>query len=421
MSNLIEINIDSLVGMTHNFGGLSFGNEASMASKHIVSNPKEAALQGLSKMEKVMSLGIPQFVFPPPIRPDLEALRAQGYQGSDVDIIQMALADNPQDLLNVSSSSTMWMANAATITPSTDAKDKKLHITPANLVSNAHRAIEWTYHSTWLKELFKCVPHHIVHSPLPANYPDEGAANHTRLCYEDGSHPLHIFVYGNPEKSRKYPVRFHKESAEKIKEHHHLQEYSTWLLEQNPEGIDKGVFHNDVISVGHENVFLRHEQAFVHDITQPLKAHFSNRQYKFYDIVVRAEELTIEEAVKSYLFNSQILRKPDGNMVIIAPENCKNCTRSRAVLDRILKEENPITECQFIELNQSMKNGGGPACLRLRVPVTPMEFEHLNKRFLLTTRKLEDLKIWVKDVYPTSFSLEESLHILSLYQNDFPF
>ena len=73
-----EVNFDGLVGPTHNYGGLSIGNLASMNNQGEVSNPKGAALQGLQKMRKLMSLGLTQGFLLPHERPHVKTLRSFG-------------------------------------------------------------------------------------------------------------------------------------------------------------------------------------------------------------------------------------------------------------------------------------------------------------------------------------------------------
>ena len=53
-----EVNFDGLVGPTHNYSGLSFGNIASEQSLKDVSNPKLAAQQGLAKMKALSDKGL---------------------------------------------------------------------------------------------------------------------------------------------------------------------------------------------------------------------------------------------------------------------------------------------------------------------------------------------------------------------------
>ncbi|EAP0071555.1 succinylarginine dihydrolase, partial [Salmonella enterica subsp. enterica serovar Stanley] len=45
-----EVNFDGLVGLTHHYAGLSFGNEASTRHRFQMSNPRLAVKQGLLKM-----------------------------------------------------------------------------------------------------------------------------------------------------------------------------------------------------------------------------------------------------------------------------------------------------------------------------------------------------------------------------------
>jgi len=86
-----EVNFDGIVGPTHNYSGLSYGNVASMEHEKLISNPKEAALQGLQKMKFLMDLGLKQAVLPPQERPDIHTLRSLGFTGSDKDILEQAL------------------------------------------------------------------------------------------------------------------------------------------------------------------------------------------------------------------------------------------------------------------------------------------------------------------------------------------
>lgn len=44
-----ELNMDGLVGPTHNYAGLAPGNIASLNYASVASNPQAAALQGLKK------------------------------------------------------------------------------------------------------------------------------------------------------------------------------------------------------------------------------------------------------------------------------------------------------------------------------------------------------------------------------------
>src|SRR5690242_2694348 len=116
--SLREFNFDGLVGPTHNYGGLSPGNVASTLHGGEISNPREAALQGLEKMRFVSSLGVGQAVLPPQPRPSLKALRALGFVGSDEEVVTRAARESDHLLRLCSSAASMWTANAATVAPS---------------------------------------------------------------------------------------------------------------------------------------------------------------------------------------------------------------------------------------------------------------------------------------------------------------
>ena len=137
-----EANFDGLVGPTHNYAGLSWGNVASKSNVSAVSNPKEAALQGLAKMKQLADRGYVQGVLPPHERPHLPTLRALGFSGNDADVLAQVLKKSPDLLAAVSSAAAMWTANAATVSPSADTRDRRVHFTPANLSAKFHRSIE---------------------------------------------------------------------------------------------------------------------------------------------------------------------------------------------------------------------------------------------------------------------------------------
>lgn len=382
---MFEANIDCLSGPTHHFGGLSFGNIASTDSKGELSRPKKAALQGLEKMKLLYDLGIPQIILPPHPRPLYSALRAIGFRGSDQEVIERAFHTKPEHLLEVSSSSAMWMANGATVTPSSDALDKKLHLTPANLASNFHRAIEVETTARFLNKLFSAFA--TIHPALPSctQFLDEGAANHTRF-----STGLNLFVYGSERGTKKYPARQSRKASEAIARLHQLPASQCIFLEQNPAAIDAGCFHNDVISTGFETLFLYHEKAFVD--FQPLPG--------ITCVKILETDLSLEEAVKSYFFNSQIVRSHN-KLILICPEECRNLAFIRALpyFDEVL----------FIDLNESMKNGGGPACLRLRVQLTAEELQAIPQSALFSPTLYKNIKSIIETSYPDSFHLTDLL------------
>ncbi len=403
-----EINFDGIVGPTHNFSGLSEGNIASMASRANVSRPREAALQGLQKMKALADWGIPQAVLPPLERPAISWLRRFGVGGNhDAAVLARAAAEAPQLLAACCSASAMWTANAATMTPSCDTADDKAHFTPANLSSKLHRAIEASETHQVLATIFADSDHFMVHPPLAGGEAmrDEGAANHTRLCADFGSTGIHVFVYGAsvfdrslPQPSR-FPARQTREASETVARLHRIPDERTIYVQQNPAAIDAGVFHNDVIAVGHQNVLLYHELAFVEG-DAAVQRIAEACDHPLVPVRVSEADVPLTDAVKSYLFNSQIVTRPDGKLTVIAPQESADTPATRALLEQTVDaSDNPITEVKFFDLRQSMRNGGGPACLRQRVTLNEQEIAAMHGRVMLTDDLFDELEAWVKGHY----------------------
>ena len=149
-----EANFDGLVGPTHNYAGLSFGNVASFSNANAVSNPKEAAKQGLQKMKALSDMGMVQGVLAPQERPDIATLRRLGFAGSDAKVLEQAAAQAREVFLACCSASSMWTANAATVSPSADTADGRVHFTPANLTNKFHRSLEPQVTGNILKATF---------------------------------------------------------------------------------------------------------------------------------------------------------------------------------------------------------------------------------------------------------------------------
>ncbi|GAL02341.1 succinylarginine dihydrolase [Photobacterium aphoticum] len=363
-----EANFDGLVGPTHNYGGLSFGNVASAKHQAQPSNPKLAAKQGLAKMKALADLGFVQGVLAPQARPDIPTLRRLGFRGSDQQVIAQAAQHAPQILAACSSASSMWTANAATVSPSADTADGKVHFTPANLINKFHRAIEHDVTGRILKASFTDDAHFVHHAALPPSehFGDEGAANHTRFCHEYGEQGVEFFVYGRhafdgrfPAPSR-YPARHTFEASEAVARLHQLDAKHVVYAQQNPEVIDQGVFHNDVIAVGNKNLLFCHELAFLDP--QAVYATLSERMGEGFSIIeVPVDDVPLHDAVSSYLFNSQLLSLPNGETLLVLPQECRENTRVWDYVSYLLAEERGIDQVQFFDLKQSMANGGGPA------------------------------------------------------------
>ncbi len=409
-----EYNFDGLIGPTHNFAGLAQGNIASLKSRYAISHPKQAALQALEKMKLLFDLGIPQCVIPPQERPSVSALRAAGFSGPDEQVVTHAGEENFNLLLTCSSSSFMWTANAATISPSVDSTDGKVHLTPANLATFAHRAIEPKETQKILSHIFEAPEFFKHHDLLPANgiFFDEGAANHMRLAKRHGTSGIQLFVYGkNGTKftPQIYPARQSHSASEKISKLHCLNPNQIVFARQNPEVIDLGVFHNDLIAFGNENILIFHERAFVDAdvVTKELSRKYEQVSgEKPHFVCVTEAELSVREAVESYFFNGQLVTLPSGKMALIAPTQCQ-VKNSKVMIDSILKNENQIKEAHFVDLEESMMNGGGPACLRLRVVLSKKEAAAIHPGCMLTEERYEELSEWVKTHYRDKLHLHD--------------
>ncbi|XXD09979.1 N-succinylarginine dihydrolase [Klebsiella sp. R445] len=399
-----ELNLDGLPGLTHHYAGLSFGNEASTRHRYRVSSPLLAAQQGLKKMKALADAGYPQAVMPPQERPNVPLLRQLGFSGSDPQVIEKAARQAPDLLSAVSSASSMWVANAATVSPSVDSLDGRVHLTVANLNDKFHRASEAPTTEALLRAIFPDPQHFAVHSALPqvALFGDEGAANHNRLGAEYGAPGLQLFVYGrqqggNDERPQRYPARQTREASEAVARLNLVNPRQVIFAQQNPAIIDKGVFHNDVIAVSNQQVLFCHEQAFV-DQSQ-LMQQLAGQVAGFTPVVVPTRAVSVEDAVATYLFNSQLLSKSDGAMRLILPQEAREHAGVWRYLNQLLAEANPIDELQVYDLRESMANGGGPACLRLRVVVREEELRAVNPAVMMNDALFATLNDWVERYY----------------------
>lgn len=402
-----EVNFDGLPGPTHNYAGLSWGNVASGSNARAVSNPREAAHQGIAKMRRLMALGFAQGILPPHERPHVPTLRRLGFTGSDVQVVEAAWKSDPSLVLACSSASAMWTANAATVSPSADTADGRVHFTPANLAAMAHRAIEPEVTGRLLRAVFPDPAHFAHHGLLPGgtHFGDEGAANHTRFCSAYGGTGVELFVYGRQAFDRsapaptRYPARQTMEASRAVARLHGVPEARCVFAQQSPDLIDAGVFHNDVISVGNGPVLFHYQDCFV-DTPQVLEEIAAKLGDGFEAVEVPADAVPVEDVVKSYLFNSQLLTRPDGNgMMLLLPVEAQETESVRRYLDRLAASSGPVTATEFMDLRQSMRNGGGPACLRLRVVLTEDERAAANQRCLMTPDLADRLNVWVDRHY----------------------
>ncbi|MXP42827.1 N-succinylarginine dihydrolase [Altererythrobacter soli] len=380
---LREINFDGIVGPSHNYAGLSLGNLAATAHAGEVSHPRAAALQGLEKMRANMALGLAQGFFVPLPRPNagwLEALAADG-------TIDRGL------VAGAWSASAMWTANAATVSPSPDVADGRCHLTVANLVTMPHRSHEWPDTLRQLRLAFADEQRFAVHGPVPACFGDEGAANHMRLTSDHGERGLEIFVYGRS--GGRFPARQHEQASRAVARRHGLDPARALFIEQSPEAIEAGAFHNDVVAVANERVLFAHERAFADREAAygAIRAAFPGVEV----VEVASADVSLAEAIRTYLFNAQLVTLPDGAMALVVPEECRESAPVWAWCERMLAGNGPIRRVIPVDVRQSMANGGGPACLRLRVVADPA---HVDPRFLLSDAKAERIEATIARHWP---------------------
>lgn len=381
---LVEINFDGLVGPSHNYAGLSLGNLASAKNANQASYPRAAALQGLAKMRHNIRLGLPQGLLLPHLRPDTGWL---GELGATMD----SAAPLPAWAM---SASAMWTANAATVSPAPDTRDGRCHLSVANLVTMPHRSHEWPQTLKQLRLAF-ANPAFVVHDPVPAPFGDEGAANHMRLSPGHGAPGVEVFVYGRT--GGPFPARQHRIACEAVAAHHGLDPARTLFVEQAEEAIAAGAFHNDVVAVADGLTLFAHEQAFAD--RAGFYADLERLMPDVKIVEVPAAQVSLADAIASYLFNAQLVTLPSGEQALILPGEARAIPSVAAYLDGLVAGNGPIRRALFVDVRQSMANGGGPACLRLRVVADPAT---VDPRFMLDEEKLDRLEAIVAAHWPES-------------------
>ena len=381
---LREINFDGIVGPSHNYAGLSLGNLASARNARDVSQPRAAALQGLDKMRGNLALGLVQGLFVPQPRPNRDWLAALGTTMEDAEPVLAA---------NAMSASAMWAANAATVSPAPDTADGRCHLTVANLKTMPHRSHEWPATLAQLELAFEDAAF-AVHAPVPTAFGDEGAANHMRLCGNHDEPGVEVFIYG--VSGGAFPARQHLEASRAIARLHGLDPARTVFAEQSAEAIAAGAFHNDVVAVANERVLFAHELAFTDKgaLIGALERLVPGFEY----VEVPAAEVSLADAIRSYLFNAQLVTPPDGQPTLIVPAEARETPSVWQWIQRDVAGNGPIRRVEVVDVRESMANGGGPACLRLRVVADP---ELVDPRFLIDEPKLDRLADVIGTHWPT--------------------
>jgi len=388
---LVEINFDGIVGPSHNYAGLSLGNLASTRSAGQVSQPRAAALQGVDKMRANLALGMRQGILLPHHRPDRPWLAELG---TDFDHADPVIAANAM------SASAMWAANAATVSPAPDTADGRCHLTVANLKSMPHRSHEWPTTLAQLRLAFADSSHFEVHGPIPPAFGDEGAANHMRVTPSHGEPGVEIFVYGVAGGA--FPARQHIEASKAIARRHRLDSERTIFARQSDEAIAAGAFHNDVVAVANERVLFAHEKAFA--ARDSLIAQCQRLVPGFEFVEVAEAEVPLADATRSYLFNAQLVTPADGVTTLIAPTECRETPSVWRWIERHVAGNGPIRRVEIVDVRQSMANGGGPACLRLRVVADPTS---VDPRFLMDDTKLDRVAGVVRRHWPVEIANDD--------------
>ncbi|QLC21349.1 N-succinylarginine dihydrolase [Parasphingopyxis sp. CP4] len=381
---LTEINFDGIIGPSHNYAGLSLGNLASSRNAGNIAQPRAAALQGLEKMRANIRLGLVQGAFLPQRRPDTNWLASLGTDPGSAE---------PSILANAMSASSMWAANAATVSPAPDTADGRCHLTPANLMTMPHRSHEWPETLAQLRTAFSDETYFKVHHPVPAPFGDEGAANFMRLCPAHGEPGIEIFVYGTS--GGPFPARQHIEASKTVARKHGLGANQALFVEQSPEAIAVGAFHNDVVAVANENVLFCHEQAFADRDGFFRNLHAAMPSVSI--VEVPTDRVSLDDAIKTYLFNAQLVTLPSGGMGLILPTESQDSEAVWGWLEEMVAGNGPIRELIPVDVRQSMANGGGPACLRLRVVADP---ETIDRRFLMSETKIDTIAAVVSQTWP---------------------
>ena len=390
-SAIREINFDGIIGPSHNYAGLSLGNLASAKNAGAVSKPRAAALQGLDKMRANLTLGLAQGLFVPQPRPAREWLSALGATPESAE---------PHLIANAMSASAMWAANAATVSPAPDTGDGRCHLTVANLKSMPHRSHEWPATLAQLRLAFADGQAFAVHAPVPPAYGDEGAANHMRLASGHGAAGVEVFVYGVT--GGPFPARQHLEASKAVARLHRLDPARTIFAAQSEEAIAAGAFHTDVVAVANGRVLFAHEKAFADKAA--LADALDQAMPEVEWVEVPYAEVPLGDAIRSYLFNAQLVTPPDGAMTLIAPTECRDTPSVKRWIDRHLASNGAIRRVDYVDVRQSMANGGGPACLRLRVACDPAA---VDPRFLVDEAKLDRLAAVIGAQWPAEIDCDD--------------
>jgi succinylarginine dihydrolase len=341
-------------------------------------------------MRANLALGLNQGMLMPHPRPNLAWLSELA---TNIGVASRGLATNAM------SASPMWAANAATVSPAPDAADGKCHLTVANLRTMPHRSHEWPATLAQLRLAFADSAF-AVHDPVPPAFGDEGAANHMRLAAAHDAAGLEIFIYG--VSGGAFPARQHVEASQAIVRRHQLAPERTILAEQSEAAIAAGAFHNDVVAVANGPVLFAHEHAFADRAAIIDQCHAIVPGFEL--VEVADADVPLADAITSYLFNAQLVSPPDGETTLIVPVEARETPSVWRWIERHIAGNGPIRRVNVVDVRESMANGGGPACLRLRVVADPAT---VDPRFIIDNRKLDALTALVSQYWPSEIHSDD--------------
>jgi succinylarginine dihydrolase len=156
------------------------------------------------------------------------------------------------------------------------------------------------------------------------------------------------------------------------------------------------------VAVANEQLLFTHEQAFADK-----DAFYADLRAALpcVDIIeVPASAVSLSDAIKSYLFNAQLVTLPDGGMALILPTEARDTPSVWTWLEQMIASNGPIRQLVPVDVRQSMANGGGPACLRLRVVADPAD---IDPRFLVDEAELDGIATIVSQYWPESIAPQD--------------
>jgi succinylarginine dihydrolase len=397
---MVEVNFDGLIGPTYN-DGLAAGVAPSQRAGS-TTNPRAAALAGLSKIRLARSLGLRQAVLPPQPRPNVGWLRRLGFRGDDERVLRAAGEGDGMWLRLCSNPSSMWAANAATVAPSSDTRDGRVHFAAANLQHMLHRAQEPEVTHAVLSAIFRDEARFAVHEPLPAVHQlgDEGAANTLRL--QVGERPaVHVFAWGRGAYVRhaasRVPARQTIEASQAQARLLELEPARVMFPQQHPDGLDGGASHTDVLAVAHGSLLLIHELA-LRDVGSVLTELRRRLGSALQVALARNADLPLQDAVATSVFGSQFYTLPNGQLGLLVAAESRENAAARGYLDRLIADGH-VAEIREVDLRPALRHGGGPASLRLRVRLNDQELAALGGHVLVDDALDAALVAWVEKHY----------------------